>query len=397
MSGWTVTRPADERNAWCLWLAVFAVLSVGIAWGGERSVAPHYLHAAEHWIRGEPLYSGVGVGFLYLPQAAILYIPFSFLLRIPGEILWRLMTIGTYVWGVRRLCGLSERDHPVLLFPLVTLVVVPLAFSVARNGQSTLLITGLILLAIDDLVNRRWSRSTALLCLAFAVKPTALPFLLVIGALHRPMLWRLLVGLLLVAAAPYLVQDRQYVTEQYVACIASMRTTAEIGIATPWSQLFGLLEIVGITVSHSLQTMARCLAALGTLALAWLAQRRLSPNRYGIYLFWLTAVYVLLFNPRTENNGYALLSPAIGLECAEAFLVDKNRRLGVLLTLIAIGMLGGYEISMLVAPNVPPVWLTPLMAICFAAVAGVAFRREVIAARRASLKDRSSLAVGVDG
>jgi len=364
----TLTRPGDERNAWCLWLALFVVISAGICVGDIHSVAIHYADAGIHWAEGQPLYNHWGVGFLYLPQAAILHIPFALLPRIPSEILWRGFTIGIFALGLHRLCRLSEPGHHVRLFPMATCISVPLAFPAARNGQATLLIAGLLLLAIDELVSRRWNRSAALVCLAIAFKPLALPFALVIAAVHRPLLWRVGLGLLIVAIFPYLTQERDYVTGQYRECAVATKIAAELGIATPWAQLMGLFDVAGRSIPTAYQTLLRVLAGGAVLAACWLSQRRLPVHRHALFLFSLTTTYLLLFSPRTENNTYAFLAPALGVCCGEAFLVRRNRRLGAAFGLIALGILGSYELGRQIAPQSPPVWLAPLMTVCFAVI-----------------------------
>jgi hypothetical protein len=376
MPRFTFTRPGDERNAWSLWLALFLLICLGICRGDLRSVATHYSQAARDWGDGQPLYNGWGVGFIYFPHAAILHLPFGQLPRFPDEILWRALTIGVYALGIRRLCAFSERDHCVRLFPMATCVSIPLAFAAARNGQATLLLAGLLMLAIDALVNRRWNRSAALLNLALAFKPLALPLGIVIAVLHRPMTWRVTLGMLTVSLLPYLTQDWGYVSEQYAECALAMRIAADVGAATPWAHLFGLLEIAGLAIPVAVQALLRASAGVAVLVMNWLVQRRLSAHRSGIFLFSLTTTYLLLFNPRTENNTYAFLAPALGLFCGEAFLVQRNLRLGTVYLLVACGALGSYELGKLIAPQVPPVWLAPLMTAGFLAMLIGQLRRE---------------------
>ena len=55
--------------------------------------------------------------------------------------------------------------------------------------------------------------------------------------------------------------------------------------------------------------------------------------------------------------------------------LDRSPRRAWLLGGIALGMLGGYEFAVFVAPQIYPVWLTTLMAICFLVV--ISYRLEV--------------------
>ena len=370
--------------AWCLWLALFVVIAAGICTGDIHSVAIHYADAAIHWGEGQPLYNHWGVGFLYLPQAAILHTPFAQLPRVPAEILWRGFTIGIFALGLDRLCRLSERGHSVSLFPIATCVSIPLSFSAARNGQATLLIAGLLMLAIGEVVSFRWNRSAGLLCLAVAFKPLALPTALVIATVHRPLPWRIGLGLVIVALIPFLTQEWSYVVGEFRECGAAMRIAAEVGTREPWAQLVGLFDVAGFSIPSEYQTQLRVLAGGAVLVACWMAQHRLPVHRFALIVFSLTTIYVLLFNPRTENNTYALIAPAIGIFCGEAFLVQRNRRLGALVVLIAVGIVGSHEFGRLIAPHTPPVWLAPLMTVCFAVVVCRQLCQETRSAARAA-------------
>src|SRR5262249_51299839 len=153
------------------------------------------------------------------------------------------------------------------------------------------------------------------------------------------------VGILAVAVLPYLTQHPEYVTSQYLAWRESMNAVVQLERRIPFAHLFRMLEIAGWVVPMFAQTIVRLMVAAALLGVLWFARRRLTRERYAIYLFTLTTGYVLLLNPRSENNGYAFLSPAIGLFLAEAFLVERNRPRSTAIAAIAVGMLGGYEVA----------------------------------------------------
>lgn len=371
----TLTRASDERNACGLWCLFFLIVAVGILAGDNRSVTYQYEWAAEHWLAGTDLYETGGRGFLYMPQGAILFIPFSLLPNVLTEIVWRMLTIGVFASGVLRFCRLAQMSAGVRLFPLVTLMTIPLSFSAARNGQATLIIAGLMMHALEALTRQKWNRAAILLCFGLACKPLTLVLILLAAALYRPMLGRLLAGTALLLVIPYATQDPNYVTSQYVAFADKMRTAVNMGIDRPWAHLFGMLQTAGIEIPEAVQTAVRILAASVTLVVAWLAQRRLPAPRFALYLFGLAGCYLMLFNPRTENNTYAMIAPVIGVLCAEAFLVERNRLLGTLLAVMAVGTVGSYEIGIRLAPNANPVWLAPLMCAGFTvALVGQIFR-----------------------
>jgi hypothetical protein len=73
----------------------------------------------------------------------------------------------------------------------------------------------------------------------------------------------------------------------------------------------------------------------------------------------------MLFGPRTEYNTYSALAPAIAVLCAQAWLVDRRRLAAVGLAIVALLILGSFEIGRRLAPGVLLIWLAPLMCVWF--------------------------------
>ena len=154
----TLTRPVDVRNAWLIWLG-FAIGVVLFAWseGFSHTVTSAYRGGAEPWLAHQPIYTvSQWGGFLYPPVSAMLFAPFTLLPHDLGEALWRLTNLGVLAWGVRQASAAASRLGGVELFPLSTLLCLAALLPAARNGQATLLITGLLLVAVEATVRRRW-------------------------------------------------------------------------------------------------------------------------------------------------------------------------------------------------------------------------------------------------
>ena len=335
--------------------------------GSNRTVVPSYRIAALNWLAGRGLYDGTGVGgFVYLPQSAIFFVPFAVLPQVLGEVLWRLFNIGTYAMGIRSFARLASKGSLTELFPLVTLVTIPMAWDCARNGQATLAMTGFMLLSVVDVSRSLWCRATLWLAFAAAIKPLAVVLVLLVMAIYRPMTWRLLIGTLALSLSPFLLQYPTYVLEQYLACLHNMATAAHVGVAAHgWTTPFTALRVAGIDISEDIQTVIRLVAAAGTLVLCAFARRRHNVARSAVFIFSLAALYLLLFSPRTENNTYAMLGPVIGVFLAWAFQAEKRSMEGILLTATVLVLVGSRPISLLLAPNAEQIWLSPLLATCF--------------------------------
>lgn len=335
------------RYAWTGWAALFVVTAAIIAAGSHRSVVINYREAALDWIAGRGLYnfSGIG-GFVYFPQAAILFAPFALLPEVAGEVLWRLVTVGVLAAGLLGFARLLGERSGKELFPLMTLAAIPLAWDCARNGQSTLAMTGLMLLAVVDIARSRWWRATLWLALAVAIKPLAIVLVLLVMAIDRPMRWRALAGMAVLALSPFAMQHPAYVMQQYAGFLKNSTIAAHVAVvARGWSSPFNALQMAGVRVPEAVQTAIRLVAAVGTLALCWVARRRHDAARSAAFVFSLSVVYLLLFSPRTETNTYAMLGPAVGAFLALAYLVEKRFPEGNLVAVIGLVAAGNRRLK----------------------------------------------------
>lgn len=364
----SLTNRCAVRYAWIGWAALFLMVAAIIVSGTDRTVVPSYRIAALNWLAGRGLYDGTGVGgFVYFPQAAVLFVPFALLPQALGEVLWRFIIIGTFAAGLRGFAVLADEKTRKELFPLMTLVAIPLAWDCARNGQATLIMTGFMLLAVVDAARNRWWRATLWLALSVAVKPLAIVLVLLISATDRPMTWRVLLGMIILALSPFASQHPGYVLQQYSACLQNMMTAAHVGVAAHgWTSPFTALRAVtGVDVPERTQTVMRLVGAAVTLGLCFLTRRRHDAARSAVFLYSLAVLYLMLFSPRTENNTYAMLGPAMGVFLAGAFLVEKRTGEGILLTGMVLALVGSRLIERLLAPRAEAIWLSPLIAVCF--------------------------------
>jgi alpha-1,2-mannosyltransferase len=166
------------------------------------------------------------------------------------------------------------------------------------------------------------------------------------------------------------------VTEQYHASVDMLKDAAEIGREVRWAHLFSLGKLVGIDLAPMWETIIRLLAALATLAVCWRACRSNSeiPNPKSeisawplIYLYALATSYLLLFNPRTENNSYLMLSPAIAVFFVRAWFVEHRAAKAGWLCAAAVAIFAGHDFCAIVTPQSEVVWVCPLVGLAFVA------------------------------
>jgi hypothetical protein len=240
-----------------------------------------------------------------------------------------------------------------------------------------------MLLAVVDIARTRWWRVVLWLCLGVAVKPLVIVLALLVLVIDRPLSWRLLVGMVVTALFPFVTQHPGYVLEQYAAFWSSMTKAVHVGaVDKGWTTPFNALQLAGVSVPEKLQTLLRLAAAFGTLVLCWLSRRRHDAVRSAVFVFSLSVAYLMLFSPRTENNTYAMLGPAIAVFLAAAYLIEQQRGEGLLLSCMAGALLGGRVIERVLTPHAGTSWVSPLVATCFTVYLLVRFFRDMGEARQ---------------
>lgn len=350
------------RKTWLIWVIFAVVIAVMVLLASSpRTVTGAYRSGSLNWLAGENIY-GEGIhGYLYLPQAGILFLPFALLPHQLGEILWRAFGIALLAAAVWRLARLQGEQQAPLFFLVMTLFTIPLAMNSARNGQMNIVLAALMAHAGIDLAHRQWTPAALWLTLGVALKPLMISMFLLCGVLYRPLRRRLLLAFALLLLAPFLTQNPAYVGSQYLLFFEKMQLAGNPG-NEPYSDLFGITRSLGLHVPVPWQTVLRGAAALLTLAMCWVGLRRWGHQAGSLLLLTYTAGYILLFNPRTENNTYVLLAIPLGFFAAHAFLVARRLPLGALLAALTVFMSASYELT-----RGHNYWLNPVSCLLFLA------------------------------
>jgi len=368
----------------------------------SRSVAIHYEAAANHWIQGQPLYAESmesGHGFLYLPHAAILHVPYAFInnlanSQVIGDVCWRIFSWIAFAIASWRLTRVVAQRNDVAQWR-VAIIACLLGISCLRIGQSTLLMAALMMLCIESWYARRFSLACIFVVVAIAIKPLALVLALLLFAVSPAMRLRLAIGVCLFAFFPFLMQSPIFVLQQYSDCLLMLGKASEVGNNFEWAQLFGMMHVFGYSADPLFQKVFRMVAALGVLGLVFLSTQTLSRDRHALWLWTFCALYLMLFNPRTENSTYCIVGPVFGVFVSQFLMEHPNIRwhkhlLAIGFFVAAILTAGSYEIGRYMTPEgFESVWLAPLCTCVFAACATVIFFIESRAASVAATKNVS--------
>jgi alpha-1,2-mannosyltransferase len=179
-------------------------------------------------------------------------------------------------------------------------------------GQANAHLAAALLLAAWCLSTRRWWAATILLWLATAIKPLGIAAIGLAWAAYPHLWWRLALGLPAFFILPFAFGPTGYVWSQLVACAQNLRQSTGV-TEHRFADLNGLLRTFGTALTGPASLAVRAIAGGAFMMLCHQASRRhTEPVRA---LVWLGAagVFLMLFNPMTEANSYAIVAPVFGL------------------------------------------------------------------------------------
>jgi len=333
--------------AWALWLVPLLVISIIVVLKpSNHSLTSLYHGAVERWWSRQTLYDGP-IGMNYLPQFTVLFGPYHFLGQALSDILWRATAVAGLAAGILLFCQAFPEPNRPRAFFFVTLLTMPLCLQAIQFGQANAHLAAALLLAAWSLSRERWWLATALLWVATAIKPLGLAAIGLAWAAYPHLWWRLALGLPVFALAPFAFGPPAYVWQQYLACAENLRQCSEV-TEHRFADLNGLLRTFGTALGGRASLLVRAAAGAGLMALCWRTSRPAAgtppapalrfpePLRA---LIWLGAAgaFLMLFNPMTEANSYAVLAPTLGLLACWSFFRGA-RIIGWVLSLMVLTM-----------------------------------------------------------
>jgi hypothetical protein len=171
----------------------------------------------------------------------------------------------------------------------------------------------------------------------------------------------LAIGLLLVLALPFLNLNPAFVAHEYVRCGQTLAWATQADEAR-YSDLGALLAHAWIYPPYWLKTLARVVFAVGFLGLGFTAVRRIDRTAAAWTIGALSAIYLMLFNPRTETCSYVFLGPFLASGALACLRVPDRRWLGWAL---AFGAIGCACDAFPIVHGLTDRWLKPLIALLF--------------------------------
>lgn len=333
-------RRRDVAVGLALWLLPLAVVGVMVARDPERrSVTPVFHLASERWWARSDLYADPR-GYHYLPQFALLFAPFHALPKPLGDLLWRGASVGLVLWGLAAFLRKTEAGEPGRRFLVACALALAPCLGAVRNGQTNLAFAGLCMLLAASFAAERPGAAALCLIALVALKPLGLVLVLLAPWVYRKVLAPLAGGLAAFAALPYAAAPAAYASAQYRnawAHLSGWSVTTE----SRFADLTALLRSTGWALSAGASLALRAAAGVATLLLWWRAAKCSREPWRALTLVLLGTIYLMLFNPMTEKNSYAIVAPAFAVAAAVFLEQPETRRAGNALAfvLVSVGVL----------------------------------------------------------
>ncbi len=307
------------RLAIGLWIGFAIALTVkGYVTPTYRSTYPAFAAGARDFWQGETEYGSEG--YYYGPTFALAFTPFALLPDSIGATLWNWLNLGVFLYATHRFF----RDFIATRFPQTYegLFLVLLLIGSARSlwsAQSNAILIGCVLLAVVEILHKRWWR--AALCLAIPVHikiwPIAIAALLIVQYPKR-LLGRFIAMLGLLAALPLLTHSPSYVAYYYHTWKNTLLTRQTQAIRwggyrdawTLWETMVGNVD------KHVFSAVGLLMAAVvltWSLAMHWQVsdKRRVLMTTIGLWASWQ-----MLFGPGSERLTLIILAPTtVALVC----------------------------------------------------------------------------------
>lgn len=299
---------------WWLWgiygvVIVLSTVNEAPSVGGVCSI---YFRSGAEFLAGRPLYADPQ--FLYLPTAVFFFAPFSLAPFPLMTSLWRLMNLAVYSAGIYSLTNAKRTNGQSIPFAWVSAIACLLSIGGSKNGQMTLTVAGLLMLAAVNLERSRVWSASFLMALSLALKPITLPFLLLAAVVTRATIWRTILVALILALLPFLIQSFSYVLDQYTDAPRMLFDTVQRKDTTLVPSLIGIMEVVGVSLGSNGKLVARTLFAAGALLVFVVGRSRTQEAAdRSLLLYGIAVGYILLLSPATERNTYLLLAPVVGV------------------------------------------------------------------------------------
>ncbi len=313
-SNWT-------RLAVALWaILVVAVCARGVLQPTSHNLYPTYARAGAEWLSRGIVYHDAWQApfdqYRYGPLVSAFLSLFSLFPSWLGGVLWRALNAGfllaSFAWWLRDAAPsrIGVREKAILF-----MLIMPLALGSLNNGQPNPLVIGLLLAALAAIGRRRWTLSAFCVGLSVALKvyPIAMGLLLSVVYPRRFGL-RFLFASTVLALLPFVLQQPDYVADQYVRWFERLGHNDRMTwpLEASYRDLWLLIRVAHAPLDSKMYLGIQLLSAAGCAILCATARLRELPKEdLLLYVLAFGTCWMMLCGPATESCTFVLLAPAL--------------------------------------------------------------------------------------
>jgi hypothetical protein len=315
-----------EKIALAAWGIVLAVVCVRAAiWPETHTVFPIFALASRNWLDGVNLYAKTPYDYYrYSPLVAAIFIPLGFLPTWLGGVLWRLLGGAVYaaalIWWGRFLLArtvpasrqrIPDRNWLAILF----LLVLPLSLDNLNNGQSNLLMIGMIMFSILACGSQLWTLAAVCAAAACLLKVYPLVVAMLLSMVHpRRFGPRFVIALAAGILLPFVLQRPSYVLEQYQSWAHHLGRYERQGMSLDvWYRDLRLLAtLCGMPVTAWTYALIQALAGAGAAGICMAGRRRGWPrHEIALLVLGLGSCWMTVFGFAAETSTYVIVAPSV--------------------------------------------------------------------------------------
>ncbi|MDO9413402.1 MAG: glycosyltransferase 87 family protein [Pseudolabrys sp.] len=350
------------RYPWIGWAAWFTFCVASLLRTHPRrfgSTFQAYLTAAHNFWNGLPIYDMSVLGeYLYWPVSLLVLGPLPLLSPVAAAAI--AMTLAALALSIaaivlmRALLPERPRAEVINLAGILLMINIPAAWYNFKYVQAQIGMTAFMMIAAAAIMRRHWLMACFWLFLSVIIKPLSLVMLLLCGATQPKMRIGLVVALVAALALPFAFGNVSYVAGQYSLWFIKLQqlTSVAPGEWIYQADFATMLDTIGISLPHVVQTAIRLAAALFILALVWRVSRLQNNVVFAIAVTLYAACYITLFGPRNEFLSFLVLTPT--LTALAMLLLDRDARDQrawlLIVAVLVIGFHGALEFDRFVKP-----------------------------------------------
>ena len=311
------------RIAGILWIVILCVCAGRIIARPTRGsvYATVFSVTGQRWLAGQVIY--YKGEYRYSPLVAAMLAPLGALPLRVGSLIWLAINAVLFFWGFLYWARVAlPGERPRWMAPAILLLATPILVGNFANLQSNAMVLGLMLGSIAATHEKRWNLVALCIVAATLLKiyPLALGLVLLVQY-PKHLSWRLLVGLIVSALLPFVLQRPEYVADCYRKWLWVLQNDDR----SKWGPYLSYKDAAMLfrAWKHPINPLVyKCIQAAGAGLvglLALLLRKYPQPQRLMV-LLGSVLLWILILGPSTESATHMLVAPMLAWMLVESLV-----------------------------------------------------------------------------